>query len=71
MEKFLAGLNNFTFNGLSIYTPTKLPSQSLTPKRYFIYICKRELGRDLFSNINKVIDVNTSAIYACKIFFEF
>lgn len=70
VEEFLASLNNLTFNGLGIYTPTELPSLSLTPRRSPIYISERELGRGSFGGVDKVIGVSTGAIYARKSFFE-
>lgn len=70
VEEFLAGPNDLTFNGLGIYTSTKLPSLSLTPRRSPIYIRERESGRGSFGGVDKVIDVSTGAIYARKSFFE-
>ena len=43
---------------------------SLTPGQCPIYIHERNLGRGSFGGVDKVVNVSTGAIYACKEFYE-
>ena len=56
--------------GIESHTTTAQPSQPLTPRQLPIYICERKLGNGSFGGVDKVIDVSTGAIYACKKFYE-